>query len=478
VALLGAGLLVYSQTAAFAWDEGFHLLAAQSIASGRTPYLDFIFAQTPLNAYWNGAWIRLFGFSWRGIHAVTALLTLAAVVLAADFLRTRFRIPGWQNAAMITALLLSGSNLMIVEFGTIGQAYGLALFLTVAAFRAAVLAEESGRAGWSALAGLLSAAAAGSTLLTAPVAPVLLLWIVYYTWARGWMKHVVLFAAGAIAALSPILILLARSPGQVVFDIFKYHIFYRRSGWEGATQHDLSVLTGWIDFPQAIILGIFAAAGLWFVMRRSGWDRARRAEFYLCGWISLGIAVHVSTAHPTFERYYLFTVPFLSILCAAGIYAFAAQMGAEKAFWPVAGVLALALLGLGKALYEARDDTSWDDLQKVAMEVQRVTPPGAMLYADEHVYFLDRLRPPPGNEYLSSHLLDLPAPLSATQHIVPQAEWDREIAAGKFSTVETCEAEDWIEERKLTLLYKQKTEVSGCNVFWDRAGASVNSPGR
>jgi hypothetical protein len=36
-ALLGAVLLAYSQTNAFAWDEGFHLLAATLIKSGRSP---------------------------------------------------------------------------------------------------------------------------------------------------------------------------------------------------------------------------------------------------------------------------------------------------------------------------------------------------------------------------------------------------------------------------------------------------------
>ena len=53
VAGLFAILLVYSQTAAFAWDEGYHVLAAQLIARGKRPYLDFFFPQAPLNAYWS-----------------------------------------------------------------------------------------------------------------------------------------------------------------------------------------------------------------------------------------------------------------------------------------------------------------------------------------------------------------------------------------------------------------------------------------
>src|SRR6266853_185937 len=61
VSLIGVLLVVYSQVRAFAWDEGFHLLAAHSINAGKRPYIDFCFSQTPLIAYWNALWMRLFG---------------------------------------------------------------------------------------------------------------------------------------------------------------------------------------------------------------------------------------------------------------------------------------------------------------------------------------------------------------------------------------------------------------------------------
>src|SRR5207253_10790132 len=61
VSLIGALLVVYSQVRAFAWDEGFHLLTAQSINAGKRPYIDFCFSQTPLIAYWNAFWMRMLG---------------------------------------------------------------------------------------------------------------------------------------------------------------------------------------------------------------------------------------------------------------------------------------------------------------------------------------------------------------------------------------------------------------------------------
>ena len=64
-----------------------------------------------------------------------------------------------------------------------------------------------------------------------------------------------MFAGAAVIPMIPIFILLVQSPQVVIFDIFKYHMFYRRSDWEGATRHDFEVFTSWIEFPQSLILG-------------------------------------------------------------------------------------------------------------------------------------------------------------------------------------------------------------------------------
>src|SRR5271157_1024776 len=85
-AILAAGAVVYSQTLAFHWDEGFHILTAYLIHLGKRPYLDFFFPQTPLNAYWNAVWLGISGGSWRAVHAVAALTTVASVVLIAQYL--------------------------------------------------------------------------------------------------------------------------------------------------------------------------------------------------------------------------------------------------------------------------------------------------------------------------------------------------------------------------------------------------------
>ncbi len=482
---LGAALLAYSQTYAFAWDEGFHLMAAKLIGSGKRPYLDFVFAQTPLNAYWNAGWMKLLGEKWRAIHVIDAILTTSAVALAADFLRSRFslivssdpssesRFRGWSTACVLAVFVFAGVNVDTVEFGTIGQAYALGLLLAVSAFRLTVASVGSGSTLFSGLAGLLSGAAAGSTLLTAPVAPVLLLWAFFYGPRGKRLARGVAFLAGALLSLLPLLALFVQSPARVIFDVFRYHMFYRRSDWPGATRHDLELFASWVNSPPAILIGVLAMAGLWFIARKSEWDSVRRAEFYLCGWLALALGAYVSTAHPSFYQYYIFTLPFLGILASVGLLAIAIQCTPREngrlPLWPAAAVLLLVCLNVAREVYDRRDDTSWPKMEQIARKVNEVTRAGAPLYADEPTYFLTGRTPPRGNEYISSHKLRLPPALAELVHIVPQPEFDRQIAAGVYETLETCDEDDWIKERKLDEIYKQKAEVAECTVYWDRS---------
>src|SRR6202451_943105 len=108
ITLLAAGLEFYSQTDAFAWDEGFHLLTAQLITRGKTPYLDFNFSQTPLNAYWNAFWMTIFPQTWRTPHAVASLMTTGAILLTADFLFVRFPAVRWRFSTAIMASFVIG----------------------------------------------------------------------------------------------------------------------------------------------------------------------------------------------------------------------------------------------------------------------------------------------------------------------------------------------------------------------------------
>jgi hypothetical protein len=431
---IAALLLVYSQSSAFIWDDGFHLLAAQLIAHGKRPYLDFCFPQVPLNAFWNALWMRILGESWRAVHG---------------------------------AALMIGFHAATVEYATLAQAYALCGLLLVAAFRTAVAAVE--RPGWrmAAAAGFLASAAAASSLLVAAAPVVLLAWM----WRKGRRADVGAFLAAAVVPFLPVVWLFAQAPRTVLFNLFEYQLVYRRANWDDATPHDWKVLTTALRSPQPMILVLLAAAGLWFVAKRSGWDGSLRAEYYLSGWMALGIGAELAATHPTFDWYFVVVIPFLAIPAAAGLYALDSRMPP----WLPAAAFAVLFAGLfsglgARTLYRDRVRFTWRMLEAVAAKVNQVTPPGRAIWADEHIYFLTRRPPAEGTEFSYAEVIDRPPPRASAFHVVYIDELDRQAAAGRYYTVETCEEKEQIDDLELPRLFRHSAAVETCHVFWDPAG--------
>ncbi len=471
-AILAAGAVVYSQTLAFHWDEGFHILTAYLIHLGKRPYLDFFFPQTPLNAYWNAVWLGISGGSWRAVHAVAALTTVASVVLIAQYLYTLFPDCRWQPAAAFAALALFGLHSLVWDYGTISQAYALCLFLVVAAFRATVAATDRPKPAMSALAGMLAGAAAGSSLLTAAAFPVLLVWMWLNNRAGSrWLKAAA-FVAGAVLPCLPVLVLFSHGPHNVVFDILKYHSIYRRVEWPGATAHDIGIVTDWVNGSQSLLLVLLAAAGLAF-SRKAGFDPHRQAEFRLCLWLVLAVGAQNLFAHPTFPQYYIFLIPFLTVLGTIGFYVLSLRlMDHGRPGIPVILVVGIAALCLGNSIYDDRDTYTWRNLERVAAKVKQVTPKGAALLAPEQIYLLAQWPVPAGMEHDDAHKLELGPAESARLHIVPKAEVDRQIKAGDYPTMVICD-DDRTSEVAGFNVYVQKADYGECTVLWQLTKKAV-----
>jgi hypothetical protein len=472
-ALLTAGFLIYSQTIAFTWDEGFHILTAQLIKHGERPYLDFVFSQTPLNAYWNAGWMAVFGESWRVPHVMAALCSAAAVILTVRFVFLRFPAPDWRFPAAMLATGLAGLNVLVVRYGGIAQAYGFALLAVVAGFLLAVRSVERRSVAYAGLSGLASGIAAGASLLTAPVSPVLLIWILFYSQARLRWAQFAAFALGTAAAFLPVLWLLVQGPRQVLFGVIEYNALYRRVDWQTAPEHNFELVLSWIDSGPTLLLLLLAAGGLLYVRFRSKWEAPRKAEFYLCAWLSVALGVYLSGGVlPAFPQYYIFAVPFLSILAVAGGYAAISSFYAADRPWkPILALTFLLAFGLGKALYDERDTYTWSDLEKIAKKVNEVTTPQQALLADESIYFLTRHAPPSGMEMWNSHKFNFAQPEMALLHLIPQAELNREVQTGGFDTLETCEEPEDVQAHGYAKRYGKSTKLRDCMVFWEKKPA-------
>ena len=471
VSLVAAVIAIYSQTNACAFDEGFHMLAAQLIKAGKRPYLDFFFAQAPLNAWWNAAWMRVFGESWRTAHAMASAATVGAVFLSADFVFVRVALPRWRLPVSLAAVLLIGCNWLLVEFAPIAQAYALCLFLMVLSFRFAVSAV--GRKGvlLTGLAGCAASASAASSMLTVPVAPVVLLWILVYNRVGSRLARLAAFTVGAAVPFLPVFWLFLKAPFPVRFGIIDFHLSYRQVEWDGSLRHNLELMASWIDSSHALFLGLLAAAGFLYIARASQWERERRAEFYLCGWMAAGLIAYLCYVRPTFPQYFCLPVPFVGILASVGLYAVGSRLGSPDRPWAPFSVLAFLLcFGLAKGIYDDRTSHTWPEYEEVARKVDQVTPRNGMLLSDEFVYFMTRRTPPSGLEYDDSHKLRLSAKDSAALHVFTRPELVRRVKAGVFDAVESCDDDDDAELDDLGLpdVYAQKAEIQGCKIYWDR----------
>jgi 4-amino-4-deoxy-L-arabinose transferase-like glycosyltransferase len=466
LALYATAFLVYAERWAFAWDESFHLLAAQLIEIGKRPYIDFCFPQTPLNAYWNAAWMHLLGDNWRVPHAFAALFTIGAVGLTARFVFLRFPAPGWRAAAALTAALLIGLNAEVFGYGPLAQAYGICLFTLSIALQCAVLAPDGRRPLTAAAAGFFAGVAAASSLLAAAAGPVLLVWMLFYNRAGSRWTKLGVFCAGACIPFAPVMWLAWQGPRQAWFNLIQYHASFRSLYSPDATRHDLEILTSWIDSGQALLLGLLAVAGLVYIVRRSQWPAAMKADFFLCAWLAAGLSVEAATAHPTFPQYFMLAVPFLAALGAVGLYAIASRvLEPDKPLWAVLPVLLLMVLGLAKSLYDEREAGDWGAYERLAEKIDQLTPRNALLFADEPIYFLTRRVPLPGLEMAYSHKIDLGPSENALLHIVTIAELQRQLQAGMFATAYSCFDTD-IQRYGLANVFEQRLDMEGCSIFW------------
>jgi hypothetical protein len=364
-----------------------------------------------------------------------------------------------------------GLDVVVMQFGTCAQAYGMGLFLTVAAFRTGVEAIKRTSPFLAFATGLLAGGAASATLLCAAGVPVLLLWIWFHNRAgKRWAK-IVAFAIGTVIPFAPVFWLFAKAPRQTFFNVIQYQALFRRVNWGKTGEHDIDILSDWLNSTQALLLGTLAITGAWFVWRKSTWDRVRRAEFYLAAWLSLFPGLYIATAHPTFGRYFVFLIPFMAMLSGAGLYVIGSKLGSPaRSFWPAAIVSTLFALCLAKGVYDDRDATHWKDYDEIAQKIKQVTPPNGLFMADEAVYFLLHRTPPPGLEFSYSHKLQLPPDQERLYHVVSEAELKKDVQAGRFYTVETCR-DEIINSFNLDSLFPNNVDIADCTVYWGKVNA-------
>ena len=473
--LVCAHVIVFSQTLAYYGDEGFDLLSAQLIVAGKKPYLDFFYQHPAFYAYATATWMRLFGDGWRGLHLFSALFTCGSIAVSALYVHSRWHRASspWRAAAVIILLLLIDGQRQIVAFGTVSQAYGACLFFCVCAFYLATTAQRRKTSVWVFGSGLCAGAAAASSLLTFPVVPIILLWLLWHAERSARLRWLVSYSAGLAVPFLPMAWLFARAPRQVVFDTVAYHLFYRHQVW--SYHLDLMALQS-LASPQALLLAGLGLIGFMFVAGQGRSETPYRDELLLAGALAGGLAGFAAITRPTFDQYFVMSFPFAAILAPIGVRAVSTRLLTtwQRPAVAVIGVVPL-LLPAARTVHQliAAAYRPWVGLEAIGRHVDRVTPPGGWILANDLVYVAAHRFPRPGLE--NDFSADLPPEAAARTGLnaPSQAQVEQWFHDRRFDTFAVCPTASSSYAPWLLEIYRQHTKMPydslsrACEIFWD-----------
>lgn len=475
-AAVSAGLLVFSQTLAFWGDEGWYLLGTHLVQAGYRPYSDFFYCQVPLYAYLNAGWMWVFGDGWQSAHLLSALATIGSLIMTAGFVFARVPDPAWKQSIALTAVAFIGLHELTVQLGTVAMPYALCLFFAVAAFRLTIKAVKTGNGWLAAGAGLCAGASAATTLLGAPFAPILCLWMGRYAGTGLRRRLCVNFLAAAALPFLPVLWLAMQAPRRALFNIITFNALYYPYplSWLQAAiwQVLFAFYRVWISSPQGMLLALFGILGLVFLPRQTQWDKHRRAEFYLCAWLTGGLGLFLAGTLDASDPYFLLLIPFLGILASLGVYAIASRIeDAARPGWLLVLVIGIFTVGLGEPTYNFVQESAgrWHYYDELAREVKQVTPRGGLVWGDAFIYVATQ-RVSPRTMAIASHpyLLHVPEEVAFTMQMPSSPQLDVWLASGRFATVALEAVDSSANKAGLPRLYAKQERLYDYHIFSNR----------
>ncbi len=226
-------------------DEGWYLYAANLVAAGKVPYVEFDFTQGPVMPYF----YSVFAFVWRnggilGARIFTLTLGFVGIVFAALFAR-RLADEEHREKAFFLVFVLLALNLYHIYYLAIPKAYALSAIFVLIGFYVLSFA----RYYW--LVGIALALATGTRLSFGILLPIV---GAYLLWRRN-LKATIAFVVGALAALALIFLPFAVIDfGAIKSCLIDYHLSREGMGLFGKVG-SLSRLVRWY-LPIFILLGL------------------------------------------------------------------------------------------------------------------------------------------------------------------------------------------------------------------------------
>ena len=248
-------------------DEGWYLYAAQLVASGQWPYVDFAFTQGPVMPLVYALFkpiITAGGLA--GGRLITALLGLIAAGLAARLAARLVNTELRTSAALATFILIS-INVYQSYFCTVVKTYSLTALLLMLGFLA--LAEGwTRRHAWLMLmAGAFMVLAAGTRTSAGAVLPIAFLYLLIARSAppRAWLHFGLGATVMACLVFLPFLIL---APDSFLYCIMQYHTLRHSGGGLMTLVFKVGFLSRLLQAYFVVFsIGVFVVVAKWALAR-------------------------------------------------------------------------------------------------------------------------------------------------------------------------------------------------------------------
>ena len=430
------GLLTFSQLGGiFDGDEGLHLVAAQLVQAGRTPFVDFFYWHQPLYLYVAAGWMSVVADGWRGLHALSAVLTAATAFLIGGYVPRTPEREAWRPWTNALAVLLFALNVLVVKWGTMAHNYALCMLLGMAAFRAATSAvsRESERLAFC--AGLCAGGATATSLLMAPIGPMLGLWLVAQRRVTRRRRALSAFLLGLPVAFIPLGVLALQAPDRTTFGVLTHHLYFRVP-FTDPTALQVETLTGWVRSPQAVLLIALCGVGLLALWRQGTRGQRLPMELSLCAALACGLALFAAIAHPPAHTvYFVIASPFVAVLGSYAACSVGRDVAAQRLI--ACAVAAVFVLGLMIPFYRERMWRSdWARIERFAAEVSRVTPADGEFYTTfPFIYVAARRAPPAGTENFWASEMTLPRERFEALGVLPIDDVTAAIRSGRYRSL-------------------------------------------
>lgn len=385
-------------------DEGWYLYAAQMVAAGQWPYIDFAFTQGPVMPLVYALFepvISAGGLA--GGRLLTALLGILAAVLATR-LATRLATTDLQRYAALITFILISVNVYQSYFFTVVKTYSLTTLLLILGFLALVEGWTRQRAGLMLVAGACMTLAAGTRSSAGAMLPIVLLCLLRTRNVAppgAWLNFGIGAGAMACMLLLPFLIL---APDAFFYCTMQYHAL-RHSG------NNLMALAFKVGFWSRLLQAYFVAFSIGAGVLIAKWALARGAStapkttaagttvaaattlrMLWLGTIAITL-IHFLAPFP-YDDYQVFVFPLFAIALTNAAIQLAGQRGA---LWLTMGILVVSLGAAGSSplnqdwFIQGRDRIWWlvkdrSPLQKLrdtAAQIRQITKPGDLLLTQD-----------------------------------------------------------------------------------------------